>query len=81
MCVRKADGLLNDHHGGSEISELHSCLPGQQNLGVELWKCQSQIVGTWHVQPGQMSVVLARTTVSVKNISYSNKFKTQQWNT
>lgn len=68
MCVQKADGLLNDHHGGSEISELHSCLPGQQNLEAALWKFQSQTARTWHGQPDQMSAGLARTIESVKCI-------------
>lgn len=68
MCAQKANGLLNDHRGGFEISEPHSCLPGLQNLGVALWKFQSQTAGTWRGQPGQMSAVLARTTESVKYI-------------
>jgi hypothetical protein len=68
MCVQKANGLLNDHHGGSETSEPHSYLPGLQNLGVALWKFQLQTAGTLHGQPGQTSAVLARTTESLKYI-------------
>jgi hypothetical protein len=68
MCAQKANGLLNDHHGESEISELHSCLLGQQNLEAALWKFQSQTAKTWHGQPDQMSAGLARTTESVKRI-------------
>lgn len=70
MCAQKAGGLLNDHHGGFEISELHSCPPGQQNLEVALWKSQSQTARIWHGQPGQMSAGLARTTESVKPMTF-----------
>jgi hypothetical protein len=74
MCAQRAIGQLNDHHGGSEISEPRSCLPGLQNLEAAPLKFQSQIAGTWHGQLDQMSAVHARTIESEKCILHLDYF-------
>lgn len=65
MCELKAGDLWTCHLDGSETSECHSCLQGQQSLARAPWKYPWQTEGTWHGQLGQKNAMLSRTTGSM----------------